>query len=43
MVSNSLHMDLDELLQTVKRMRKQYGSDAEYKKLRAELPDDWPL
>ena len=43
MVSNSLHMDLDELLRTVKRMRQQYGSDAEYKKLRAELPDDWPL
>ena len=43
MVSNSLHMPLDELLAAIKRMRKQYASDAEYKKMRTELPDDWPL
>ena len=43
MVSNSLHMPLDELLAGIKRMRKQYASDAEYKKMRAELPQDWPL
>jgi hypothetical protein len=43
MVSNSLHIELKELLAAIKRMRKDYGSDAEYKKLRAELPKDWPL
>ena len=43
MVSNSLHMPLDELLAAIKRMRKQYAGDAEYKKIRAELPEDWPL
>ena len=43
MVSNSLHMPLDELLADIKRMRKQYASDAEYKKMRGELPKDWPL
>jgi hypothetical protein len=43
MVSNSLHMDLDELLKTLKRMRKEYGNSAEYKKIRGELPEDWPL
>jgi hypothetical protein len=36
-------MPLDELLSEIKRMRKQYGGDAEYKKIRAELPEDWPL
>jgi hypothetical protein len=43
MVSNSLHLPLDELLAEIKRMRKAYAGDAEYKKMRAELPDDWPL
>jgi hypothetical protein len=43
MVSNSLHMPLDELLAKIRRMRKQYASETEYKKLRAELPRDWPL
>ena len=43
MVSNSLHMDLGELLQTIKRMRKEHADSAEYRKLRKELPEDWPL
>lgn len=43
MVSNTLDIDLDELLQTLKRMRKEYGDSAEYKKLRSELPEDWPI
>ena len=43
MVSNSLHMPLDELLAEINRIRKQYGNDAEYKKMREDLPEDWPL
>ena len=43
MVSNSLRMDLDELLETLKLMRGKYGASAEYQKLRRELPEDWPL
>jgi hypothetical protein len=36
-------MDLDDLLETLKHMREQYGASAEYQKLRGELPQDWPL
>jgi hypothetical protein len=43
MVSNSLNMHLDELLRIVKRMAKDNAYDAEYQKIRAELPSDWPL
>ncbi len=43
MVSNSLDMDLNELLAAIKKMRRQHGDDAEYQKMRAELPSDWPL
>jgi len=43
MVSNSLRIDLQDLLETIKRMRKAYGDSAEYKKLRRDLPEDWPL
>ena len=43
MVSNSLNMDLQELLGTVKRMRKEHGGSEEYQKLRKDLPQDWPL
>ncbi|HEY6199904.1 MAG TPA: hypothetical protein VI231_14935 [Candidatus Binatia bacterium] len=43
MVSNSLDMELDELLRILKRMAKDSSYDAEYQKVRAELPSDWPL
>jgi hypothetical protein len=43
MVSNSLHIDLQDLLKTIKRMRKEHGKSAEYQKARRELPEDWPL
>jgi hypothetical protein len=43
MVSNSLNIALQELLDTIERMRKQHGSSEEYRKLRKELPKDWPL
>jgi hypothetical protein len=43
MVSNSLHIDLQDLLGTIARMRKEHSGDAEYQKLRRELPESWPL
>ena len=42
MVSNTLKMDLQELLDTLDRLRRERDKDPEYQKLRRELPDDWP-
>jgi hypothetical protein len=43
MVSNVLEMDQQELIQLLKTFRKKYSGDAEYAKLRAELPKTWPM
>jgi hypothetical protein len=43
MVSNVLEVDQDELMKQIKTFRKKYADDAEYKKLRAALPKEWPL
>jgi hypothetical protein len=43
MVSNSLDMELEELLATLERLRVEFGDDPEYVRLRAALPEDWPL
>ena len=43
MVSNSLNIDLQEFLKTLKRLRQGHGDSAEYQKLRGEIPKDWPL
>jgi hypothetical protein len=43
MVSNVLDMDEDELLKKVRAFKKKYAEDPEYKKLRADLPKDWPI
>ena len=43
MVSNSLNMDLKKVLQILERLRRKYGNDPEYQKLRRALPDDWPI
>ena len=43
MVSNTLEMDLEELGATLERLRVEHAADAEYVKLRADLPRDWPL
>ena len=37
MVSNSLNMELDELLRILKRMAKDFAYDAEYQKLVDDL------
>ncbi len=43
MVSNAIDMDLDELLATLERLRREHADDQEYQKLRAALPADWPM
>jgi len=42
MVSNSLNMELQELLETLERVQREYGNDPEYQELRRGLPEDWP-
>jgi len=43
MVSNTLRMKQDELIAALKRLRKERGTTPEYRKIRRELPKDWPL
>ena len=43
MVSNSLDMDLQEFLKTLKQLCRKHGDGAEFQKMRGELPKDWPL
>lgn len=43
MVSNSLGMELQELLEMIERWRGEYDDDPQYVELRDGLPDDWPL
>lgn len=43
MVSNTLSIDLQELLNTLERLRRQFGKSVEYQELRRELPDEWPM
>ena len=43
MVSSALKMELDELLDTLTRFRREFADDAEYQRLRDELPADWPM
>ncbi len=43
MVSNVLEMDQQQLIDLLKTFKKKYAGDAEYARLRAELPKGWPL
>lgn len=43
MVSSALNMELQELLDTLDRMRREFGDSPEYQKLRQRLPADWPM
>lgn len=43
MVSNALNMDLKELLDILERLRRECGQTKEYREIRQELPDDWPM
>lgn len=43
MVSSAVNMELQELLDTLERFRRDHHNDPEYLSLRAALPADWPL
>ena len=43
MVSNALKMSQKELLEALEDLRNRYADTPEYKKLRADLPKNWPL
>jgi len=43
MVSSALDMELDDLRTQLERIHAQSKDDAEYKKLRATLPKQWPM
>jgi hypothetical protein len=36
-------MDLKELLDTLKRLRREFGQTQEHKEWRRNFPDDWPI
>lgn len=42
MVSNSLKISQDEIVAVLTRLRAEHGDDPEYKKLRKDLPTEWP-
>ena len=43
MVSNSLKIELQELLDQLEGVRTEFSADPEYLDLRGALPEDWPL
>jgi hypothetical protein len=43
MVSNAVKMSQDEIVAALKRLRANHSDDPEYKKLRKELPKEWPI
>jgi len=43
MVSNTMQMSQQEVIAALKRLRARHSDDPEYKKLRKDLPKDWPI
>jgi hypothetical protein len=43
MVSNSLKIDQAKIIEALARMREEQADNPEYKKLRRDLPKDWPV
>ncbi len=43
MVSNSLNIELQELLDTMAGISRDFSDDTEHHELRADLPKEWPL
>ena len=43
MVSSALNMELQELLDTLARVRREFSDSPEYQMQRQRLPADWPM
>ncbi len=43
MVSSAIDMDLEGLLEVLKRIRAKHADDPAYKRWRKEFPKSWPM
>ena len=43
MVSNSLKIDQPKIIEALARLRREQSDNPEYKKLRRDLPKEWPV
>ena len=43
MVSNAVKKEQKEVVAALKRLRAEHSDDPEYKKLRKDLPKEWPI
>ena len=43
MVSSAIEVELDDLLQTLQRLRADHAADPEYQEWRRGFPADWPM
>jgi hypothetical protein len=43
MVSNTVRMDQKDVVAALKRLKTSHSDDSEYKKLRKDLPKEWPI
>jgi hypothetical protein len=43
MVANARHRAPDDVKTTLRGIRERYGTDPEYRRLRARFPDDFPV
>ncbi len=43
MVSNTLKISQEEVVTALKLLRANRSDDPEYRKLRKDLPEDWPI
>jgi len=43
MVSNSLKITQEEIVAALKRLSAEHSADDDYKKLRKDLPKEWPI
>jgi hypothetical protein len=43
MVSNSLKLVQEEIIEALARLRREQADNPDYQKLRRELPQDWPV
>jgi hypothetical protein len=43
MVSNTLGIPLNELVERLKKMGEEYVDDSDYQELRSAMPDDFPF
>jgi hypothetical protein len=43
MVSNSLKISQQEIVAALGRLRAQHSDDPEYKRIRKDLPKNWPV